>query len=135
MNLVIKKGDHTMRKIFQLFLFFALMLGCTKDNPMNIQTEEDVELFGWMDIEYIVIAPTLPRIGRYTEPNHGEITFQHDKKNWSEIIAMPIRIGDRIILSVSLDVPGGILKTQIKAKGIIIAEGTSNSSIYLQYIF
>ena len=128
-----------MKKLLWIFVFI-LFVSCTKDNPASSQvSEDDIELLGWMDIEYIVTAPSLPRIGRHTEPNHGVNTFLHTINNWSEIIAMPIRPGDRITLSVSLEAPAprsiGTLKIKIIAKGIVIAEGESNASVHLTYIF
>lgn len=124
-----------MQQIFPLFLIFALMLGCTKDNPIKPQTEKEVSLLGQVDIEYIVTGPSLLRIGRDTSPGRGAITFQHNENTWSEIIRMSILKKDRVTLTASLDTPGKTLKLTIIANGIIIAKGESNSGVILQYIF
>lgn len=127
-----------MKKLFLLLVFMSFV-SCIESGPVSSQ-EEDVELLGWMDIEYIVIGtgPSLMRIGRSTEPNKGAITFLSDSNSWSEIIRMPIRKKDRLTLSTSLDEPGGIgnrIKATIIARGIVIATGESNLSVVLSYIF
>lgn len=118
-------------------IIFVLFFACSGENPASNSIDKEVELLGWMDIEYIVEAPSLPIIGRNLEPNIGSKGFRHTENNWSEVVSMPITKGDRITLSVSIDAPvlNKTLKIKIIAKGILIAEGQTNSSLNLTYIF
>lgn len=124
-----------MQKIFLLLIIFSLMFGCTEDNPVKSQTEEEISLLGQVDIEYIVTGPSSLRIGRDTSPGRGAITFPFEGNSWSEVIRMSIQEKDRVTLTASLDMPGKTLKLTIIANGIIIAKGESNSGVVLQYIF
>lgn len=118
---------------FYLFLFLFIF-SCKPNLSDSVIIEEEIELLGQIDIEYIVRGTPPIRIGRYIGPNLAAPTFIYNKNKWHEIINMGIVTGDRIILNASLD-NQGMLETKIIAKNIIIAEGRSNSAVNLQYIF